>query len=216
MPTHIIYIGDPLCSWCYGFGPEMAGFLKAIPEPKLDIVMAGMNAYGTQTMTTEFKSSLFAQWIKVKETTGLPFNTGGLDHPGWVYDTEPICRAFVSAHMLYPTLPSMSNLALFGALQQGFYSHGLDITNGAVLAHIVCTSLNQHKHTCTEQQVLSTWQSEQAKVNTKAHFTQAEKWGITGFPSLLVVKGESLFLLSSGYTKTATLVEHFHKIQGQA
>ncbi len=214
--THLIYIGDPLCSWCYGFGPEIAGFMKAIPEPKLDIVMGGLCAYGKQTITPEFKGVLFTQWLKAKEACGLSFNTAGLEHPGWVYDSEPICRAFVSAHMLYPTLPNMSNLALFGSLQQAFYAHGLDVSQGEVLAQVVSNCLNRHKHPCTQQQILAIWESEQAKINTKANFTQAEHWGMSSFPSMLVVKDERLLLLSSGYTNTATLLKHFYKIQKQA
>jgi putative protein-disulfide isomerase len=26
---HLLYFADPLCSWCYGFGPELAKLLAA-------------------------------------------------------------------------------------------------------------------------------------------------------------------------------------------
>ena len=68
--THIIYIGDPMCSWCYGFGPELAGFLKAIPEPKLDIVMGGLRAGGDQVVTAEFRGFLLDHWAQLLECWG--------------------------------------------------------------------------------------------------------------------------------------------------
>ena len=28
-PPRLIYFADPMCSWCYGFAPEMAEVLEA-------------------------------------------------------------------------------------------------------------------------------------------------------------------------------------------
>lgn len=214
--THIIYIGDPMCSWCYGFGPELAGFLKAIPEPKLDIVMGGLRAGGNQTVTPEFRGFLLDHWSQVEKACSLQFNPQALDVPGFVYDTEPVCRAFACTQLLYPELNNMTKLALFGSLQQAFYRLGQDVTQAGVLAKCVSQCLTRLKHPTSEQQFLAAFGSEQAKAHTQAHFEQAGKWGVNGFPALLVVKDERLFLLSSGYTKTATLIEHFRKIQAEA
>lgn len=214
--TQLIYVGDPMCSWCYGFGPELAGLLKAIPEPKLDIVMGGLRAHGTDTMTPQFTDFLRHHWQQVKDASGLPFNYSAWEHPNFVYDTEPACRAFVTARMIHPTLPPMTNLALFGNLQQAFYAKGLNVTQGEVLANVASQCLTRMKYPTDERQFLLAWGSDQAKANTQAHFDQSGRWGITGFPSLVLVKNDKLYLLSSGYTKTATLVEHYHKIMAQA
>jgi putative protein-disulfide isomerase len=213
--SHLIYIGDPMCSWCYGFGPELAGFLKQIPEPRLDIVMGGLRAGGTQNMTPEFRQFLVEHWGHVEQASGLSFNLQALDIPGLVYDTEPVCRAFVSALILFPNLPNMIKLALFGSLQQAFYRQGQDTTKGTVLAKCVSQCLTRLKFPTSEAQFLAVFDSETAQSHTRAHFEQATRWGVSGFPALIVVKDERLFLLSSGYTKTAVLVEHFNKIQQQ-
>ena len=213
--THIIYIGDPMCSWCYGFGPELAGLLKLIPEPRLDFVMGGLRAGGTQSVTPEFRQFLLEHWAQVENVSGLKFNPEGLDHPGFVYDTEPVCRAFVSAQILFPNLPNMPKLALFGSLQQAFYRLGQDVTQASVLAKCVSQCLTRLKFPTSEAQFLAVFGSEQARSQTRAHFDQAGRWNVNGFPSLIVVKDERLFLLSSGYAKTATLFEHFNKIQAQ-
>jgi len=42
----IIYIGDPMCSWCYGFGPEISKIKAEFPEVDFQIVMGGLRPYG--------------------------------------------------------------------------------------------------------------------------------------------------------------------------
>ncbi len=39
---HLLYIADPLCSWCYGFGPELSKLLARHPGARLDLVMGGL------------------------------------------------------------------------------------------------------------------------------------------------------------------------------
>lgn len=214
--NHLIYIGDPMCSWCYGFGPELAALLKAIPNVKLDFIMGGLRAGGKDSMTPEFRAFLHKHWKQVQDASGLNFNLQALEHPGFVYDTEPVCRAFVTAHMLYPELLSMGQLALFAALQQAFYNKGQNVTDGEVLAQVCCQALGRLGYPAKEADFLAFWQGQAAKTQTNAHFEQAARWGISGFPSLLVARNEQLFLLSSGYAKTAVLLDHFKKIQEQA
>ena len=48
--THLIYIADPMCSWCYGFGPELTSLLDTLPDARLDIVLGGLRAYNTEVM----------------------------------------------------------------------------------------------------------------------------------------------------------------------
>ena len=36
----LVYFADPMCSWCYGFGPELDEFLGERPGLRVDLVMA--------------------------------------------------------------------------------------------------------------------------------------------------------------------------------
>jgi putative protein-disulfide isomerase len=48
-PT-IIYIGDPMCSWCYGFAPEITKVKEALPDYEFKVVLGGLRPQGTETM----------------------------------------------------------------------------------------------------------------------------------------------------------------------
>jgi putative protein-disulfide isomerase len=55
---HLLHIADSLCSWCYGFGPELSKLLARHPGARLDLVMGGLRPFNRQKMTPEFKGML--------------------------------------------------------------------------------------------------------------------------------------------------------------
>ena len=133
---HLIYIADPMCSWCYGFGPQLKALLDALPDVQLDIVVGGLRAYNTDVMDEAQKATILGHWKQVQAASGLPFSTSGMARPNFVYDTEPACRALVAARILSPDLPSRSMLDVFHAIQHAFYAQGRDVTDLQVLAEI--------------------------------------------------------------------------------
>jgi len=46
----LIYIGDPMCSWCYGFGKELSEVMQSLPELRLEIVVGGLRACATDVL----------------------------------------------------------------------------------------------------------------------------------------------------------------------
>ena len=52
----LIYIADPMCSWCYGFGPELSKLLARHPDATVDVVMGGLRPFNTQPTTAEFRA----------------------------------------------------------------------------------------------------------------------------------------------------------------
>ena len=93
----IIFVVDPMCSWCWGFEPVMKSLLEALPKHiKVSLLLGGLRSKGDQTWDDEFKTYLRRHWENVHKTTGQAFNTSLLDKEAFDYDTEPACRAVVS------------------------------------------------------------------------------------------------------------------------
>jgi len=99
-PTkHLVYFADPMCSWCYGFAPVIAELAERFEERlPLQMVMGGLRAGNTTPMRTEDKAYIRSAWTNVNQATGQPFDFHFLEREGFVYDTEPACRAVVTAH----------------------------------------------------------------------------------------------------------------------
>lgn len=46
----LIYVGDPMCSWCYGFGKELSALVAHVPDLNLEIVVGGSRAGATDIL----------------------------------------------------------------------------------------------------------------------------------------------------------------------
>jgi putative protein-disulfide isomerase len=201
--TSLVYIADPMCSWCYGFGPELAALLEGLPGLPIEVVVGGLRPYNKEVMNESLKTTLLEHWHKVAEQTGLPFDFNGLNRDNFIYNTEPACRAVVTARMLAPE----TQLYVFHEIQRAFYSEGKDVTQGDVLAAICATAMTESGHAMDAATFLTTWNSEEAIRATNEDFLQAHRWEITGFPTLVLERDGQLDMVTSGYMAMPTLIE---------
>lgn len=208
----LIYIADPMCSWCYGFGPELRTLLSGLEDVPVDIVLGGLRPYTSEVMEAEKKAEIRSHWQRVGELSGLPFDDAALGKEDFVYNTEPACRAVASARLLAPE----ATLAVFDAIQRGFYAEGLDTTQADVLARVSATALKQVGVDIDEPTFLQTWSSEEAVKATHTDFLQTQRWGVRGFPTLVLEQAGELHLVSSGFTRTEQLVAQLQALVDQA
>jgi putative protein-disulfide isomerase len=186
---HLLYFADPLCSWCYGFGPELSKLLERHPDARLDLVMGGLRPFNRQRMTPEFKEMLRGHWRHVATASGLPFSESVLDRDDFIYDTEPPCRAVVTAR----DMDFSKAYAFMKAVQLAFYRDGRDVTQGDVLADIAQECGYQRD---TFRMNLD---SDLMREETQADFATTKTLGVSGFPTVGTSRGAKLFLVTSGY-----------------
>jgi putative protein-disulfide isomerase len=199
---HLLYVADPLCSWCYGFGPQLEALLARHPGTKLDLVMGGLRAYNTEPMSVPFQEMLRGHWKQVREASGLAFSEGIFSVPGFVYDTEPPCRAVVTARMMDGTRA----LPLMKEVQAAFYRYARDVTRPDVLADAAAACGYDR------DEFLQRLESTEMRDETRLDFTTAQSLGITGFPTLGVAYGQQLYLVTSGYVTADVLEERLVEI----
>ena len=198
----LIYLADPLCSWCYGFGPELAKLLDRHPAAKLELVMGGLRPFNTEPATPEFREMLRGHWRHVATASGLPFSEAALERPGFVYDTEPACRAVVTARSIEPA----KALAYMKAVQLAFYRDGRDMTRGDELAEVAG---EQGFERDTFRMQLDSARMRDA---TRADFSRTQSLGVSGFPTLGVVHGKQVYLVTSGYVTDDVLEYRLEEI----
>jgi putative protein-disulfide isomerase len=193
----LIYIADPMCSWCYGFGPELAKLLARHPDAGVDLVMGGLRPFNTQATTAEFRDMLREHWHHVATASGLPFSEAALEKPGFVYDTEPACRAVVTAR----NMDAAKSLGYLKAVQAAFYRDGRDVTRGDELAEIAGEC--GFERDTFRMQV----DSQAMRDATRADFARTQSLGVSGFPTLGAIHGNQVYLVTSGYV-TDELLEY--------
>lgn len=196
-PT-LMYFGDPMCSWCYGFGPQLQSLHAAFgSELGLHVVVGGLRPYTTTPMNDSFREQLRHHWQEVAERSGRPFDYAILQRGDFIYDTEPACRAVVTARLLAPD----SVLPYFLALQDAFYRDGRDVTAPDTLAD-VAVEFGLERQAFAEQ-----FESETARRATRHNFMTAQNMRVQGFPTLLLHRDDQFWLVCRGYTEAAPLAD---------
>lgn len=133
--SQLIYVADPMCSWCYGFGPQLATVLESSGLP-VRVVMGGLYVGdNAQPATPDLRHYLEQTWSHVEARTGRTFRydrAEPLVSGSWVYDTGPSAQAVIHVRDKDPgrALPYLS------AVQQAFYEAGRDVTQWDVLEAI--------------------------------------------------------------------------------
>jgi putative protein-disulfide isomerase len=111
MNMKLVLIADPMCSWCYGFGKEVTELRNAVPALELEVVVGGLRPGETAAMPRNQRVARLEHWTRVEAASGLPFNRQAfLANDNLVYDTEPACRAMVTARRLAPAVDQLAIL----------------------------------------------------------------------------------------------------------
>jgi len=200
---NLIYVGDPMCSWCYGFAKPLDELLadpQGAAPLQLAIVVGGLRPFTTEPMAAEKANELAGHWHHVEEASGQPFAKAphtALNLPGFVYDTEPASRAVVTVRSLWP----QQVWKYFKAVQHAFYAEARNVADPAVLAD-VAEQLGMPR-----VEFAHAFASQKMRDATLADFKQSQDWGIRGFPTLVAGHGDHLHLVGSGYMPIDTLRE---------
>ena len=181
----------------------------------LEIVVGGLRAYNTEEMDGRLKATLVSHWRHVEGASGLPFSDAAIARAGFVYDTEPACRAVVVARLLAPDLAPHAQLDIFHAIQRAFYAEGVDITQGEALADVASAALTRQGFQVDAAAFHGKWSEEASIAATRNDFIRTQRWGISGFPTVLIEYQKELALVISGYTKAETLLERVQELTAQ-
>jgi putative protein-disulfide isomerase len=190
--VELIYVGDPMCSWCWGISPQLYQLeQKAIAEGlRYRIVVGGLRPGGGDPWNDQFKQFLQHHWEEVSKRSGQPFGDElfQLDH--FNYDTEPACRAVVAARQLAPELESR----FFELVQHYFYVKNQDPKEVAFYQPI-CERLE-----INFQEFSKLFESPEIKQATQSEFQLNRQWGVRGYPTVILRKDQQLFAIANGFT----------------
>ncbi len=195
-PT-LIYVGDPMCSWCYGFSPEFSEAVDKLGETiELEMVMGGLRPYNTQTMK-DLDDFLTHHWEEVSERSGQPFKYDILKDYTFVYDTEPACRAVCVVRDLAPE----KELAFFKAIQTAFYYENKN--TGAIDTYLdICKKMD-----INPKAFLTAFDSDKMKNAVREDFTVSAEMGVRGFPTVILKKDGKYIMIANGYTTAENVMQ---------
>lgn len=193
---HILLFADPMCSWCWGFQPELKKLVAGLNGlAQLHVVMGGLRPGTNETWKGEMQTYIHHHWQEVEKKTGQPFDYSRMSDDSFIYDTEPSCRAVVCARELSPEL----GLTVYHNLQREFYAGGKDITATDVIADIVAAS------GVDKEKFLKLFTTQAARELVAHDFNRTRAFGVKGFPSIVCADDGQYAFLTLGYRPYANM-----------
>lgn len=199
----LLYVADPMCSWCWGFSASLDALRRARPDLPLQLVMGGLRVDG-EPLDARLREFLAHHWQEVAARSGQAFDLRGLEREGWTYTTEPACRAVVTAR----AADASKALPMLHAVQRAFYAEARDTTDAGVLAD-VAASVGLDRAAFE-----SSFASPTMRDAAAADFLFAQRLGVRGFPMLAAVRDGRGEVVSPGWTPPDELLRRVESVVG--
>jgi len=185
--TQLIFVIDPMCSWCWGFHPVIEELReKHANKFQFSLVVGGLRTKGQMPWNKESKNYLAQNWNAVANATQQPFDFALLNKDVFDYDTYPACKAIVTVRELWGEVATFEYLK---KIQEAFYTRGEDATSLEVLL----------KYVEDKEKFLEFYESERAEVLMKHDFAKARSMGANSFPSVVKIDKQGHIVCQKGY-----------------
>ena len=191
MQKEIIFVVDPMCSWCWGFAPVIEALMKTQSQDyQFSLVVGGLRTKGEMPWNETSKNYLKEHWQQVSQRTGQAFSDSLFEKEQFGYDTYPSCKAVVTVRELFGMQNAFSYLH---TIQEAFYTKAQDITSEDVLTDLV-------KDLGLDSILFKKFfESERAQLLMEHDFAKARSMGANAFPSVVVIDEEGHMVSQKGY-----------------
>jgi putative protein-disulfide isomerase len=195
--SQLIFVIDPMCSWCWGFHPTIEELRKNYSKRySFSLVVGGLRTKGQMPWTDESKKYLAQNWNAVAQQTQQTFNFSLLNRETFDYDTYPACKAVVTVRELWGEEEAFNYLE---KIQEAFYVKGEDTT-------LLETLL---KYANDKKKFLEFYESDRAEILMKHDFAKARSMGANAFPSIIKIDEEGHMVCQKGYMTLQKVLNTF-------
>lgn len=191
----LIYVVDPMCSWCWAFKPQLAEFLKKHPELDLQLILGGLAPDSNAPMPAAQRAQIEQIWHQIAQQTGAEFN-----HQFWRENTPrrstyPACRAVIAAQLINDGL----GLEMLSAIQQAYYVKALNPSDTEVLVELA------RELGIDPEAFERALTSNEIQQEFEKHLQTARNLGVSGFPALILQHEGRYHPLALGYSEAARI-----------
>ena len=204
MKKELLFVVDPMCSWCWGFSPVIEKLRAELSEEyTFSLVVGGLRTKGEMSWDERSKAYLQEHWKQVAQRTGQAFSDSLFEKEFFEYDTYPACKAIVTVRELFGMQHAFTYLH---TIQEAFYARSADITNKNILNDLLDPALDSFEFK-------RFFESDRAKVLMEHDFSKARSMGANAFPSVVIIDEEGHMVCQKGYRSMLEinkLLEDYH------
>ncbi|WP_185816881.1 DsbA family protein [Hymenobacter metallilatus] len=189
----LLYISDPLCSWCYGMSPVVQQVQAQFAGRVVVSVLCGGMITGEQVGPIREEWPLLSGALgQVQQVTGVVFGPAFRargEEGSYVLNSEPPCRAIHAFRQL-----RQEQAAQFAhKVQQAYFRDGADLNDPATYAALVAP------YGLDAADFQARMQSREIIRGTILEFAAVGKIGVQGYPTTILRLGSQGLILARGY-----------------
>ncbi len=201
--TRLLYFADPMCSWSWGFAPVIERLVASAGDSlSVRPVMGGLAPGAFQPLSTPTKVEMRHHWEQARQQTGQTFDFEFFEREGFIYDTEPACRAVVAVRKLRP----QATLGYLARVHEAFFAEGANPTDLWVLRTLAAEQGVDRDQFAACMEELDTYEE------TRADFDMSRELGVAGFPTLLGLGGDRPRVICQGFMPLDGILDQLDRI----
>jgi putative protein-disulfide isomerase len=195
----LLYIADPMCSWCWGFRTVRDRVLAAMPVgTPLRYVMGGLAPDSAEPMDEDTQGYVRQAWKTVEQTTGASFNWKFWDDCQPRRSTYPACRAVLLAE----NLRAGAGALMFDRIQQAYYQEARNPSDTEMLVAL------GEELGFTDGAFERELDSPATQALLKADLEFRRTLNVHSFPTLILESGGERIVLTEGYSDAEQVLAH--------
>jgi len=177
-PHVLVYVHDPMCSWCYGFGPTWDALKERLPkELPVVSILGGLAPDSSEPMALEMVEHLRATWARIATVCDVSFDPSYWDQsPPPPRTTYISCRAVIAAERV-----AGQGEAFGRRIQTAYYQEAKNVWDPAVLVPLAV------EFGFREEAFVEALESAETRQLHEEQMALAERLQIQGYPSLLLI-----------------------------
>lgn len=187
----LVYIFDAYCGWSHGFSGTLHEVTSRHPALPVEVVSGGLFVGPRRVPIREFGYVQGAN-AKIAELTGAEFGDSYeqlIADGSFVMDSEAAARGVAALRQTAPDRAA----ELATALQYAFYVDGLSLSDPATYRTVAKAA------GLDAEAILAAFAAPRTRAAAEADFRRAAALGVTGFPTLLAIDGDSVTPLAYGH-----------------
>lgn len=207
--SKIIYVFDPMCGWCFGFGKVMGDFYDSYKDSfNFDVVSGGMVVGEREGPIGDFADYILGAYKRVEEYSGMKYGQPYLDQ----LKTKTLWSSSVKPSIALETFKTFNTkdvVHFSHAIQKAYFIDGKDLRNEDVYKQLI------KPYGINEAEFIKKLNSDELKTQTTNGFQMASNWGITGYPAVLIEHKGKYYAVARGFTDLESLKKNVNYVLSQ-
>lgn len=179
MSKSLIYVHDPMCSWCWGFEPTRREIFAALPDGMpVQRLLGGLAPDSAAPMPESMRAGLQQTWRRIAAMIpGTRFNFGFWEKNTPRRSTYPANRAVIAARLQGEEFDPL----MTAAIQKAYYLEARNPSDDSTLVELA------GEIGLDRERFAADLAAESTHAALLAEIAQARALGIDSFPSLAVL-----------------------------